>query len=1238
MLKKVAIAALTGILLSVFPICDASAAPSGYAAILTEPGGADQSVDLSSQPVIQVRYSNGDTYEDFNGTVEAEISSGTGDLLGNTVINVSSGIAVFTNLQISTPGIGFKLTFTPRLGAFSLTSAESNSFDIRDTESPVITSELFTIYGSGLSVPQNLALEAPEDVVTAIDNLDGDISANILTQFFSPNDCPVISNIDEARGCLAAAWDNTVTVTYSVSDMAGNLDEVSVTFTSTRAVPSAIFSTVTATHEDLIANGSDASTITITLFDDQGYPLTLGGDTITFAYTSLGGFSPITDNNDGSYTATYTTYPVEGNSSGYDLITPEVNGDSFPVESSVSIVVTQVPPPLPSATTSTVSVSSPSITADGVSSTTITVQLKFANGDNVTVGGENITFALTTLGTISGPATDNGDGTYWATYVAGYIAGTETIIPQLGDSTFTFTTSISLTAGPAAQIMMNGPETQSAGVGDPVTTLPSVVVKDEWNNPVSGVSVTFAIETGDGVVSGGGATTGLDGVATVISWTLGPNAGSNTLSATAVGLTGSPITFTATAYEIGPATATAIDTQPSGATSGEVFTTQPVIRIVDADDNTVTSFTGNVTVGIASGTGTLGGTTTVAAVAGVATFTDLGILGLGAFTLIFTSESLSSITSESFNLSGGGLSSDATLSSLTLSPTTALTPTFVSGTSTYTASVSNATTSVTVTPIKSQANATIKVKVNSGSYATVISGSASSSLSLNVGSNTIYVEVTAEDATTILTYTITVTRAVAVAASGAMEYEIVYKSNTVDNTSVQQDPRGYYKSGTTITVLTQEPSRRGYTFLIWNNKADGTGTSYKPGSKFDITKNITLFAQWKINQYTLSYSANGGPALTLASKTEDYGSYIKVLSVPESSMRTGYSFTAWNTKADGTGVSYVPTDIFVVDVVDTTLFAQWKINTYTISFDANGGPELKLDAITLEYGASVKVPSLPDASLRTGYSFMGWNIKSDGTGTSYLPASAFTMATSNTTFFAQWKINQYIISFSANGGPELKLESITQDYASVIKLPALPVESMRTGYTFIGWNTKNDGLGTSYGAAENFTLGAANTVLFAHWKINQYSISYDANGNNIGRAPALSSQDFNSTVVVAAPSRVFVRSGYSFIGWSKAKDGSGKLYQIGDAFTLGAGNELFYAAWKPNTYKVTFLNTTKDVLPTATFQTSGLITSAPTPPARPGYSFMGWSSRASKTDIITLPYSPGVLKNITLYAVWVRTK
>jgi hypothetical protein len=110
-------------------------------------------------------------------------------------------------------------------------------------------------------------------------------------------------------------------------------------------------------------------------------------------------------------------------------------------------------------------------------------------------------------------------------------------------------------------------------------------------------------------------------------------------------------------------------------------------------------------------------------------------------------------------VNGTVISSDANLSGLVLSSGT-LSPTFASGTTAYTATVSNATSTITITPTRNEPNATIQARVNGDSYATVTSGTASGSLALNVGSNTIDVVVTAQNGSTTKTYSVTVTRAI----------------------------------------------------------------------------------------------------------------------------------------------------------------------------------------------------------------------------------------------------------------------------------------------------------------------------------------------------------------------------------------------------------------------------------------------------------------------------------------------
>jgi uncharacterized repeat protein (TIGR02543 family) len=178
-------------------------------------------------------------------------------------------------------------------------------------------------------------------------------------------------------------------------------------------------------------------------------------------------------------------------------------------------------------------------------------------------------------------------------------------------------------------------------------------------------------------------------------------------------------------------------------------------------------------------------------------------------------------------------SSVATLSALTLSTGT-LSPTFATGTYSYTASVLNETSTVTVTPTRTQANATIQARVNSGSFTTVASGSASGSLSLNVGSNTIDVKVTAQNGITTETYTITVTR------SSALDAPAFTLSSSSETVTVGSTINGFSINSTGGTIASYSISPEisntpGLSFSTSTGLITGTPTTAASSRTYTIT-------------------------------------------------------------------------------------------------------------------------------------------------------------------------------------------------------------------------------------------------------------------------------------------------------------------------------------------------------------------------------------------------------------------
>lgn len=161
---------------------------------------------------------------------------------------------------------------------------------------------------------------------------------------------------------------------------------------------------------------------------------------------------------------------------------------------------------------------------------------------------------------------------------------------------------------------------------------------------------------------------------------------------------------------------------------------------------------------------------------------------------------------------------------------------------------------------------------------------------------------------------------------GPSKYSVTYDANGGDGSLTDTDSP--YASGATVTVLSPGSAitpKEGFRFTGWNTSAAGTGKSYAAGDTFKITANTTLYAQWaKVESCTVTYDANGGTGtLTDAKSPYESGSTVKVLSPLGAISSTGHGFIKWNTKADGSGTSYLPGGTFVI-TEDTTLYAQWQ--------------------------------------------------------------------------------------------------------------------------------------------------------------------------------------------------------------------------------------------------------------------------------------------------------------------------
>jgi hypothetical protein len=200
-----------------------------------------------------------------------------------------------------------------------------------------------------------------------------------------------------------------------------------------------------------------------------------------------------------------------------------------------------------------------------------------------------------------------------------------TLVASAGGLTAIGTTTFNVTNGAAAALSVSGGNNQTGSVVSALGSALAVTVTDAGGNPVSGVTVNWSVAGGGGSLGTLSSVTNGAGVAST-TWTLGALAGLQSVTASAAGLAGSPATFSATA-NAGSATKLAITVQPGSATAGVNIAPSLIVTAEDASGNVATTFSGSVALALSTNPGgaTLSGTTSVTAVAGVATFTNVSL-------------------------------------------------------------------------------------------------------------------------------------------------------------------------------------------------------------------------------------------------------------------------------------------------------------------------------------------------------------------------------------------------------------------------------------------------------------------------------------------------------------------------------------------------------------------------------------------------------------------------------------
>ena len=461
---------------------------------------------------------------------------------------------------------------------------------------------------------------------------------------------------------------------------------------------------------------------------------------------------------------------------------------------------------------------------------------------------------------------------------------------------------------------------------------------------------------------------------------------------------------------------------------------------------------------------------------------------------------------------------------------------------------------------------------------------------------------------------------------------------------------------------------QGYTFDKWKTE-DGTSVyGNEAAIKYSSSqlKNgvLNLYAQWKINQYTLTITGDSGVETITGSGTYNYDTTANVTY----QIKPGYHIkNITGTTADGdpngswtghTGKSGTVTDTWTVKACNRTIVVHTEPNTYTIKYDGNGNTGGSTANSSHTYDVAKGLTA--NGYIRTGYSFNGWNTKADGSGTAYADkVSVKNLTTTNggtVTLYAQWTKNSYYLdlnglldgkstgNITGYGTADIyvdgvqKANDVTDFYQKIPYGSKYEIKDIKvvTGHTYVG----------AHSGSITGTIGTSNVGVVLEFKTNKYTVTFDKN-NGTG---TMADQTFTYGVKQALTKNAFARTGYTFAGWNTQANGKGTTYtdqqEVTSLSATDGATIRLYAQWTAISYTVTYDGNGSTSGSTAssshTYDTAKALTANGF--TKTGYTFKGWNTKADgsgtsyadKASVKNLSSTNGA--TVTLYAQWTANK
>lgn len=434
----------------------------------------------------------------------------------------------------------------------------------------------------------------------------------------------------------------------------------------------------------------------------------------------------------------------------------------------------------------------------------------------------------------------------------------------------------------------------------------------------------------------------------------------------------------------------------------------------------------------------------------------------------------------------------------------------------------------------------------------------------------------------------------------------------------------------------------GDTGKIPGYRFDGWYTAPNGGNKYDfntpLTNNVTVYAHWVGNGYTVRFTGNGATGGNTPDQAFQYniGQNLR----RNGFTRDGYTFAGWkradNQQAYGDG-QWV-TNLTTQPNGIVTMVAQWSANEAHIRYNPNppAGKTTGGQGTPNWDGHTGDTPTIGQNGWTIdGYTFAGWATSPDGSGARYAPGARWT-ANGTLTLYAQWTPGQASLTYDGNGATGGKTDPQTGKTDE--KINVRDNGFTRDGYTFVTWNTQADCKGNAVKPNSEWTLRGSST-LYACWAGNAQTLTYHGNGATGGNTAAQSGKTGDELTTNA---NGFTRDGYTFVRWDTAKDGSGTAYGEGkngvsQYVMKPAGNDL-YAIWKANPATIQYRNdwpNTTGSTPDTTGNTGDTVTISQNSFDRPGYTFTGWST-SKRGDPSLQPGDKHTLepRTTTVWAQW----